>query len=263
MSAIDFGELLASAPRGAGEVHVRPGPLRTVEVVLDNPVKRNALSPYMMARLGDVARHPDVRQASVVIFRGEGGAFCSGGDLDAVAEHLAVPGVGYRMAQFMGDVMDALVDTGAVLVGVLDGPALGGGAELLVACDEIYASPAASFGFVHARMGVSPGFGGGGRLVAKLGTRRALAIATAYKPLRGPSLEATGLVDHWSADPLAAARARAAELTQLPQAALAGVVRVIRGHGRVPDPQGRQNEVGIFGELWGGPAHQAALRARK
>lgn len=263
MNESDFREICRNAPKDSGVVRVVSTSDRTVDIVIDNPRKKNALSPHMMLQLGDVMDHPQVQKASVIVVRGEAGAFCSGGDLDAVRDQLARPGMGHGMGTHMCATLDALAESTALIIGILDGPALGGGAELLVACDEIYASPQASFGFVHARMGVSPGFGGGARLINKVGARTALTMMTTAKPLSGSTLEATGLVDHWSADPLAAARKRAAELQQFPPEALAGAVRVVRGHRRLPTAEGRANEAQVFSELWGGPSHHAALRNRK
>lgn len=263
MNELDFREICSSAPQGPGQIRVVAAGDRIAEIIIDNPRKKNALSPRMMLQLGDVVHDPLVRGASVILLRGEGDSFCSGGDLDAVSDQLARPGMGHGMGRHMCASLDALAETSAMILGVFDGPALGGGAELLMVCDEIYAAPTASFGFIHARMGVSPGFGGGARLINKMGSKAALSLMTTPRPLTGAKLEATGLVDHWSPNPLQAAQKRAAELQQFPAESLAGAVRVVRGHRQIPTVAGRSNEVAVFAELWGGPAHQAALRNRK
>lgn len=56
------------------------------------------------------------------------------------------------------------------------GAAVGGGAELTTTTDFRVCSPEASVAFVHARMGVAPGWGGAGRLVGLVGRRRALEL---------------------------------------------------------------------------------------
>lgn len=263
MTPEQFLALLRSAPPGTGTVRIASTEPGVTEIVLDHTGKKNALSPCMMLQLSASVDRPEVRSSVAIILRGEGQAFCSGGDLDAVRDHLAVPGSGTAMAQFMGDILVRLEQIDAVVLGVLDGPALGGGAELLVACDEIFASAAGSFGFVHARLGVTPGFGGGGRLVSKLGTRKALSLLTTGNILRGTELQAIGLVDDWSGDPLVAARARARGIAALPHDAVIGAIRIVRAYRTFGRGSGEQVERLVFSELWGGSEHRRALGHRE
>ncbi|MBM4393566.1 MAG: enoyl-CoA hydratase/isomerase family protein, partial [Deltaproteobacteria bacterium] len=164
---IDLPALAASLPRGEGRVHatVIDG---VAEVVLDHPARRNAFTPHMMVDLGQL----DVSGARCILLRGAGTSFCSGGDLGAVREHLALPGGGRALATFMATAI-ARLSRHAPIVGCVEGHALGGGAELLAACDIVVAAPTAEVGFVQARLGVSPGFGGGGYLAGRVGPARA------------------------------------------------------------------------------------------
>jgi ethylmalonyl-CoA/methylmalonyl-CoA decarboxylase len=255
-SAAAFRALVSPLPRGPGRVRVEPGVV--ARITIDAPTRKNALDPAMMVDFADAAAA--VAGARVVILRGEGEAFCAGGDLGAVRENLAVPGLGALLGAFMAGAVGTLEASGAVLVAAVTGPAMGGGAELLAACDVVFASPAARVGWVQARLGVSPGFGGGARLVRRVGRARALRLLAEADLLDASAARAAGLVDEVVADPVAAAEAWAARAVEVPAEALRGAVRVVRAAG---EPEGEATELAVFAELWGGPAHVAALeRAR-
>lgn len=255
---MSFRAWVATLPPAEGEVRVVPGPV--AEIVLDHPPTRNALHPGMMVQLADAVAA--VAQARVVLLRGAGGSFCSGGNLAAVRAHLVRPGAGRELQAFMAETVDALSRLPAVVLGVLDGAALGGGAELLTACDEVWAAPNAKVGFVQAKLGVSPGFGGGARLIHRVGPARALRLLTATAPIPAEAARALGVVDEVVDDPLGAARARAEALVGLPEASLRGVLRLVRAARETPTAVAAV-EAEVFAALWGGPDHVAALDAAR
>jgi enoyl-CoA hydratase/carnithine racemase len=263
-AAAEFRRWVAALPRGPGRVRVETDPTgRVVEIVLDNPAKKNALTPHMMVELADAA--DALRSAHVAILRGEADAFCSGGDLDAVAAHLARPGGGRLLGSFMSAAVDALCAAGPPILGVLTGSALGGGAELLSACDVVIASPTARVGFVQARLGVSTGFGGGGHLVSRVGPSSALILLADASPVSAENMKNLhpGLVHELAEVPLVRARALADAWSALPRDALLGARRIVRGWTELPPAAARDQELGVFEALWGGPAHRAALAASR
>lgn len=244
-----FIDYVATLPRGPGEVRVEVGPI--TRIVIDAPARRNAMTPHMMVDFAEATRA--AAGASVVLIRGAGDAFCSGGDLESVASFLVQPGIGANLRCLMTGAVRRLEDSGAVIVAAVTGPALGGGAELLAACDLVFASPHARVGWVHARLGVSPGFGGGQRLLRRVGQRRALRLLTEARLLSAAEALDAGLVDEIVDDPSQAAEAWAQAALDRPAAALRGVVRMCRA-------QGDDAEGAVFAELWGGTAHLDALR---
>lgn len=252
----DFRAWAAGLPAMPGEVRAVPGDV--AEIVIDDPRTRNALHPGMMVGLADAV--DAVRGARVVLLRGEGGTFCSGGNLGAVRQHLVRPGGGHALGAFMQATVGALADLDAVVVGVATGNALGGGAELLSACDRVFAAPDARIGWVQAKMGVSPGFGGGQRLVRRVGPRRALELLLAPAPLSAAEALVAGLVEQVADEPLAAARAWADRVAALDPDVLRGAKAVVRAHASLPAPDALAVELAVFDRLWGGPAHLAALR---
>lgn len=253
---IDFRAWAARLPPGEGRVR-REGSADLVEIVLDHPRTRNALHPRMMVELADAIGA--ARDARVVILRGEGGTFCSGGNLDSVRRHLVAPNMAEALVAFMQAACDALESSDAIVLGVLEGAALGGGAELLAACDLVTAAPDARIGWVQARLGVSPGFGGGLRLLDRVGPRLALRLMTEARAVAAPDALAMGLVDVVATDPVEAARARAADLLALDAGALRAPKRILRAARALPRAEARAEERALFAALWGAPAHLRAL----
>ncbi len=255
----DFGAWAASLPEGEGRVHVDPPDASGVAWVrFDHAGSRNALDPRMMLTLAEAADR--VRDARVVVLTGEHCTFCSGGNLGAVRSHLAVPGAGAAFGRFMQAAVDRLAELDAIVIAAVEGAALGGGAELVVAADLVVAAPTARIGFVHARLGVSPGFGGGGRLVERVGPREALKILALGRTLGADEARAVGLVDEVHASPRVRAQELAVDVCALPAAAVRGAKRIVRA---AAPPRGRDEELAVFAELWGGPDHRRALEPKR
>jgi len=224
---------------------------------LDNPKAHNALTIRMMAELGAaVARLAEWTGACLVLAPSTEGTFCSGGHLDQVQQALIAPDQGHRMARAMGVVLDALLDLPVVSVAAVDGPAIGGGAELTTACDLRVIRWGARVHFVHARLGVAPGWGGTGRLVRLLGRRTALRLLAEARPVQAEEAVALGLADAACEGPAAeGALELLAPIRALPVAA----VRAVKGQVSASDD--REAQAARFAEVWGGPDHRAALRA--
>ena len=122
-----------------------------------------------------------------------------GGDLKDVRSHLMNPSAAAGMPAVMGGALDRLASLNAVIVAAVEGAALGGGAELLTAADWVIAADDAQIGFVHAALGVSPGWGGGHRLVRKVGHRAALPVLVGARKMTAAQSAVLGLVDEVAA----------------------------------------------------------------
>jgi methylglutaconyl-CoA hydratase len=125
-------------------------------VSLNRPDVRNALDHALIARLTDVFRGigDDVR---AVVLRGEGKAFCAGGDLAWMqrsidyteAENLAD-------AQALGELFLAIDDCPCPVIGQVHGAAFGGGVGLACVCDVVVAADGTKFCFSEVKLGLSP-----------------------------------------------------------------------------------------------------------
>lgn len=221
-------------------------------LVLDHAHRRNAVTGGMMVQLAEhVAALPSLDVKAVVLCAAPGPVFCAGGDLRQLGG--APPEAAGRMADAMEAVLQALLELPVISVAAVGGLAVGGGAELVTACDHRVLAPEARVHFVHGRLGIAPGWGGTARLVAHVGRRRALRVLCEAEPLDAEAARAIGLADAVAgAEGLeAAVRSFLAPVLALPRAAVVALKRqVVAGPGGQSAP---------FAEVWRGPAHQAAL----
>lgn len=178
-------------------VETRGGVLR---VRIDRAEKRNALSRAVLAELADVfAAHASDATLKAAVLTGAGDkAFAAGGDLHEFAR--------IRDEQATQELFDgsnrALENVRRFpvpVIAALNGLAVGGGAELAVACDFRVAASHAAIGFVQARLNISSGFGGGTDLMRLLGPSRALLCALRAEILPAEKAKAIGLVDEVAA----------------------------------------------------------------
>ena len=126
------------------------------QVVLSRPESRNALDPQTVAELYDAITADG---PGVIVLAADGPAFCAGGDL-RVLQDAALSGdlVGMLTANAaaFADLIEAIVACPRPVVAVLDGPAVGGGASLALACDTRIATPRARLVLNWSRHGLPP-----------------------------------------------------------------------------------------------------------
>ncbi len=143
-------------------------------LTITRPQVMNALNEQVLTELADalaaVASHPQTR---ALVLTGAGPkAFVAGADIAAMAGMTATEALAFsRRGQAVFDAIEALP---VPVVAAVNGFALGGGCELVLACDIVYAAENALFGQPEVRLGVVPGFGGTARLVRVLGRNAAL-----------------------------------------------------------------------------------------
>lgn len=132
-------------------------------LTIDRPELRNAIdsatSREIMRCLDDAAADPELR---VVVLTGAKGSFCSGMDLRAFAggERPSLPGRG--LAGLTRNPPNIAV------VAAVEGPAIGGGFEIALACDLLVAAESATFALPEIRLGLVPSQGGIVRLPRRL-----------------------------------------------------------------------------------------------
>lgn len=250
-------ERLRSIPSGSGSVRLELH-RAWAEIVLDHPAKRNAVSPGMMLELRAVVEQLESWPGGVVLVRGEGEkAFCSGGDLAAVQAHLMKPDLAEAMSVFMSETLHRLAHLPQMTMAAVDGAALGGGAEILMHLDRVTMAQNAVLGFVHSSLGVSPGWGGGCRLIERVGQRLAMQVLVEGRRLPAQVALELGLVDRVvSASAVTEARAYLTKLTRREAHVIRGAVSLCR-------TAESTHERDVFLSLWGGPSHLAALERVK
>lgn len=130
-----------------------------------------------------------------VMLYGKGDSFCSGGDLDFMRNLLADKQYPVMMCDFMQKTLQRLHNLPLISVALVHGNALGGGSELITACDFRVVSERVSIGFVQSKLGLIPGWGGGTRLVRLVGKQIALELLTTAKILSWREAVEIGLGD--------------------------------------------------------------------
>lgn len=150
---------------------------RIGKIVIDRPEKKNAMTFAMLADftrvVGDAGSDPDV---SVLLVTGVPGAFCAGTDL---ADLSTIPGEqrGLRGSAEETDKWWPLVRCPKPTICVIDGPAVGMGAEFTSQCDLRIATPNASFAWNFVHRGLVPDTGAGTWLLPRIiGLQNALRL---------------------------------------------------------------------------------------
>jgi enoyl-CoA hydratase len=143
---------------------------------INRPDKLNALNEEVLRELLDFNRQlRDNRDVRGLILTGAGDkAFIAGADI-AYMSKLDVRGA-RAFAEMGHRVCDSFAELEFPVVAAVNGFALGGGTEVALACDFIYASKKAKFGQPEVKLGVIPGFGGTQRLARRVGIGNAKEI---------------------------------------------------------------------------------------
>ncbi len=129
-----------------------------VSLTLNRPDKRNAMTATMIAELTDFATKAnaddDIR---AVILSGNGELFCAGGDLSwMMAQIKADRETRMREARKLAEMLRALNELRAPLIGKVHGAAFGGGIGLACICDVAIAAEDAKFGLTETKLGIIP-----------------------------------------------------------------------------------------------------------
>ncbi|WP_188741512.1 enoyl-CoA hydratase/isomerase family protein [Agromyces bauzanensis] len=142
-------------------------------VTIDRPASLNALSASVLTELETgFERLATERGVRGVLLVGAGGrAFVAGADIRGLAG--LEPGPAAEVARLGHRVAGTIEALPAPVIACVDGFALGGGLELALACDLIYATDASGFGQPEVKLGLIPGFGGTVRLPRAIGLARA------------------------------------------------------------------------------------------
>jgi ethylmalonyl-CoA/methylmalonyl-CoA decarboxylase len=205
----------------------------------------------------------DWKTGKGIILHSVGETFCSGGDLNTVRQ-ISNPDDGYKMATLMHDTLTRLHQLPLISVALIQGKALGGGAELATSSDFRLFTEKGEIGFVQGRMGVVTGWGGGTRLVQLLGQHQALELLLTSRQIPASAAVTLGLANGITKSvELSEAVEETKQWLQLklnhaPQIvhALKQIVATARA---VPYEESLRNERQVFAMLWGGDANKKAL----
>jgi enoyl-CoA hydratase len=193
------------------------GPVRIISI--NRPEARNAVDRATAEALADAFRAFDADDSvSVAVLTGEGGTFCAGADLKAVAR-----GEPNRVEENGdGPMGPTRLTLSKPVIAAVEGHAVAGGLELALWCDLRVAARSAVFGVFCRRFGVPLIDGGTIRLPRLIGQSRAMDMILTGRPVGADEALAFGLANRICADgeALATAIELAEQIAAFPQACL-------------------------------------------
>jgi enoyl-CoA hydratase len=167
-------------------------------LTINRPSKLNALNAQVLAELLHAfqaleAAPPEERVRAAILTGAGEKAFVAGADIAEMAGLSAAQGyafsaAGHRLGRCMEDVSFPII-------AAVNGFALGGGCELALCADYIFAAEHAKFGQPETNLGLLPGFGGTQRLSRRIGLGRARELVYAGEPISAAHALSIGLVN--------------------------------------------------------------------
>ncbi len=209
--------------------------------------------------MGELGADGSVRCA---ILTGAGDkAFAAGADIGAMK---AMTSAEARAFAHLGHTLGARLEASAFpIIAAVNGFALGGGCELALACDFIYASDKAKLGQPEVNLGVIPGFGGTQRLARRVGVGRARELCYTGDVIGAEEALRIGLVNVVTphADLLAKAKETAEKIASKGPLAIAQAKRVIERGADVPLSVANELEAQAFAALFGSADQREGMGA--
>jgi enoyl-CoA hydratase len=171
-----------------------------LRVTINRPAKRNALSRSLLKELGEVfAASGSDQRLKAAVLRGSGElCFAAGGDLHELSA-ISTAKSAEAMASEVKASFDHIRRFPLPVIAALNGDAMGGGAELALACDMRIAASHARIGFVQGRINITTAWGGGVDLMRLVGPSVGLQLLCQGEMIPARKAAAQGLIN-WVAD---------------------------------------------------------------
>ena len=192
MMRADFETLLIARPEQ-----------RVLLVTLNRPDQRNALNTQMGLDMLELfgGLYVDQEDIRCIVLTGAGSkAFCAGGDLKQ-RNNMTDESWQHQHAIFEKKTL-AMMDCPIPILAAVNGAAYGGGLEMALSADFIYAARSARFAQTETRLGIMPGAGGTQNLPRACGVRRAKEIIFTAEPFTAEQASEWGIVNKVCEDEL-------------------------------------------------------------
>jgi enoyl-CoA hydratase len=232
-------------------------------LTLNRPEKLNALDAEILAEL-DAALEELSRDGSVscAILTGAGDkAFAAGADIKAMLDMSTEQARAFSEAGHR--VCTRIEQAPFPVIGAINGFALGGGCEIALACDFLYASDKAKLGQPEVNLGVMPGFGGTQRLARRVGIGRARELCYTGDAIGAEEALRIGLVNAVvpHAELMGKVRETATKIASKGRLAVAQCKRVLYTGADVPLAVANALETQAFAMLFGTNDRREGMRA--
>ncbi|MBC8227860.1 MAG: enoyl-CoA hydratase/isomerase family protein [Gammaproteobacteria bacterium] len=165
-------------------------------IAIDRPESSNALSLALIKELLEVlSEYEDNHEIKSVVITGTGNkCFAAGGDIKELYEVRSEKAI-ENMIAVGRRTIDKIRYYPVPVLALMNGHALGGGAELAIACDYRVAVERATFGFVHSTLNITTAWGGIIDLIDIVGNRKALLTLIEGKALTTSEAYKIGILD--------------------------------------------------------------------
>lgn len=164
-------------------------------IYLNRPGKLNSLCGQMCKELVVAINKASDDNARVLIIKAKGRAFCAGADLEEVKSLAKKPDLAKMFFKQINEVFFSLEEAPYPVIAAVNGLALTGGLELIMACDIIVAAEGSQLGDNSTNYGILPGGGGTQRLPRIVGINRAKYLMLTGEWLSAQEALEIGLVN--------------------------------------------------------------------
>lgn len=238
-------------------------------VTVNRPKAMNALAGKVVDDLwaltevlAGIGKDGDWPVRGVVVTGAGEKAFVAGADIVEMKDMTPEQGEHYSLR--MQEVTTRLESLPVPVVAAVNGFALGGGCELAMACDFIYASRNAKFGQPEVNLGLVPGFGGSVRLTDRVGIGMARELIYTGRIVNAEEAYRIGLVNalfDGPADVVAGAKAVVAEMAAKSPVAIGLCKKLVDEAASLPTADGLDLEARCFRTAFGTEDKQEGVRA--
>ncbi|RIA86152.1 ClpP/crotonase-like domain-containing protein [Glomus cerebriforme] len=160
-------------------------------ITLNRPKALNALSSDLIHEVNNaLEKYDDDPNIGAIVITGNERAFAAGADIKEMMDKTFAE---VYKTNFLGH-WGKISDIKKPIIAAVNGFALGGGCELAMSCDIIYAGDKAIFGQPEIKLGIIPGAGGTQRLVRAIGKSKAMEIVLTGRNFKAQEAEQWGLV---------------------------------------------------------------------
>ncbi len=233
-------------------------------LTIDRPHAGNSISAEVTAALDEAITVVERDRALVaIVITGAGEKFfSSGGDIKQYRELVTREQLqsAFERPRRLLDRLEALP---VPVIAAVNGIAMGGGAELMLACDLRLAAPTATVGFPYVRLGLIPGWHGTERLTRTCGYANAMHLLATGESVDAEEARRLGLVNRICDDmPVVdAAHQLVEKLARAAPLSLAATKRVLLGAYHLPRGEARRLAEDEFADLWMSDDHREAEAA--
>uniref|UniRef100_A0A4X2M222 Ethylmalonyl-CoA decarboxylase n=1 Tax=Vombatus ursinus TaxID=29139 RepID=A0A4X2M222_VOMUR len=217
----------------------------------------------MLQLLERVIELENWKEGKGLIVCGAKNTFCSGSDLNAV-KGLGTSQDGVELCMFMQNTLTRFMRLPLISVALIQGRAMGGGAELTTACNFRLMTPSSEIRFVHKEMGIIPSWGGTARLTEIIGSRQTLKVLSGALKLDPTVALKIGIADEilQSSDEdqsLQEAQRWLQQFISGPPEVIRALKTVVSSGKELALEEALETERDVLSTLWGGPANLQAI----